>query len=429
MSLRPSSFSMLAVRGALACSLLVAATALAACGSGDDDGGPGEPLVAQVSGEPEETAIYEAIAAAYNAQEPDRAVEIVAVARKDDHLALLQTSFAAGQAPEVYLINYREYASFVERGAVAPVGDLLAERGVDLADYYPAPVEAFTRDGELQCMPQNASSLVVYVNTALFAQRGVDLPFAGWTFEEFRAAAQRLTFDHVDGVYVEPSLIRLAPFAWSLGGEIVDDPTKPTGLTLNDPTTRSALEALIDLQRVDRVMPTEEELVSQDAESRFVTGKLAMILSSRKSTPYFRENPDLQFDVLPMPRMGEPVSILHSDAYCLSSADDDAADFIAYATGSEGQRIAALGGRTVPSLRAVAESGAFLNPTRAPAHSEVFIDALEGMRAVPVVENWPQIEDLAEEYLTRLWYDTDAVEPGDVDAVLSELDARTRELF
>lgn len=224
-------------------------------------------------------------------------------------------------------------------------------------------MEAFTLDDELQCMPQNVSSLVVYFNTDLFEQSGIAAPYDGWTFEEFRAAAKKLTTDDIRGAYVEPSLIRLAPFAWSNGGQIADDRDSPTKLTLDDPATKQALRALIDLHRVDDVMPTEEELAAQDAETRFVTGKLAMILSSRKDTPSFREVPALTWDVAPLPTFGEPSTILHSDAYCLSAGSEVSeatADFVAFAAGRQGQTLSALSGRTVPSLRSVAESGAGL---------------------------------------------------------------------
>ena len=38
-----------------------------------------------------------------------------------------------------------------------------------------------------------------------------------------------------------------------------------------------------------------------------------------------------------------------------------------------------------------------------------------------------RLEDLAEEYLTRIWYD--ATDPAEVDELLAELDERTRPLF
>ena len=146
----------------LALAGLAAAAVLAGCsdeaslsGSGTDADGPTPSLTFQVSGDPEETSVYAAIATAYNETGPATTVDVVEVPSKDDHLALLQTSFAAGDAPEVFLLNYREYAPFVERGALTPVQGLLERRDVDLADYYEPPIDAFTLDGQLQCMPQN----------------------------------------------------------------------------------------------------------------------------------------------------------------------------------------------------------------------------------------------------------------------------------
>lgn len=415
-------------RGSLTMVAMIAVTALALAGCSSQPGEDGQTIRLQVSGEPEETAVYDAMAELYMSEHEGTRIEVIKVPEKDDHLALLQTSFGAGDPPEVFLINYREYAPFFERGAIDPVGPYLAERDVDLADYFPQPVEAFTLDDELQCMPQNVSSLVVYFNTELFEQAGIPAPYDGWTFEEFRAAAKQLTTADVRGVYVEPSLIRLAPFAWSNGGQIVDDRNSPTSLTLDDPATTESLQALIDLHRVDDVMPTEEELAAQDAETRFVTGKLAMILSSRKDTPSFREVRSLAWDVAPLPTFGGPSTILHSDAYCLSAgskASEAAADFVAFAVGQQGQTLSALSGRTVPSLRSVAESGAFLDPSKPPAHSGVFTEAVAHMDRTPVIAGWPEIEDIASELLTRAFY-----EPGaDLDRLLDELDRRTATHF
>ena len=63
------------------------------------------------------------------------------------------------------------------------------------ADYYPQPMEAFTFDGELMCLPQNLSSLVVYYNRDLFDAAGLADPAMNWTWDDFLAAAQALTRD------------------------------------------------------------------------------------------------------------------------------------------------------------------------------------------------------------------------------------------
>lgn len=397
--------------------------------SPDADGPQNATITLQVSGEPEETRVYRSLIEEFRKQQPEITVELVEIAEKDDHLAKLATSFAGGTPPEVFLVNYREYSQFVARGAIEPIGDLLTERGLDLADYYEAPVEAFTYDGALQCMPQNVSSLAVYYNTRLFKRAGIDPPHEGWTWEEFRRAALALSEDGVDGVGVDPEIIRVAPFVWSNGGELTDDPDRPTRFTLDEQPSREALEFIISLVRDDGVVPTESEVAGQDSETRFINGKVAMFLSSRRDTPVFREVTTLRWDVLPLPISEQPAGILHSDAYCISAgadAKEAAADFVAFAMSSDGQTLAALSGRTVPSLKEVATSGAFLDPSQPPAHSEVFLNAIENnMRRTPVIPTWPEIEDAAEEILTKAFYE----EGYTLDDAIRELDEVSRPLF
>ena len=401
---------------------------LAACAEGGaSDVEARGPIRVQVSGEPEETRIYRALVTAFLEDNPDAEVELVEIAQKDEHLQKLTTDFAGGDAADVFLVNFREYSQFVTRGATEPVGPLLADRGVDLADYYEPPVEAFTYDGALQCMPQNISSLVVYYNKALFRGAGMRAPPKGWGWEEFREVAGRLTRGEIDGLGLDPEIIRLAPFAWSNGGEIVDDPDEPTRFTLDDPATREALEYLVSLVRDAKVVPTEQEIAAQDLETRFVTGKLAMLLSSRKDTPVFREVLGLDWDVAPLPVAEEEVGILHSDGYCIARGSNvaSAADFIAYATGEQGQTITALGGRTVPSLIEISRSPAFLDPTQPPARARVFLDVAANVRRTPVIPTWPEIEDLTAEFLTRAFYEEDYT----IDDAIEDIDSATRPLF
>ena len=413
--------------------LSVGVMVTAACSSPDADGTPGSnaagstSITVQVSGEREETAVYRAMVTAYENDHPEATIELVEVADKGDHLTKLATDFAAGEPADVFLVNFREYSQFVSRGAIEPFGNHVDDVGIDLADYFPAPIEAFTFNDELQCMPQNVSSLVVYYNVDLFDRAGVAPPEAGWTWDDFRAAGEKLTTGDVRGIGIEPSIIRIAPFVWSNGGELVDDDTTPTRFTLDTPEAREALGFVVDLAH-DELVPTEEELAAQDLETRFATNKLAMLLSSRRDTPSFREVRGLNWDVGPLPIADEPVGILHSDGYCIAAQSDSqeaAADFIAYATGNQGQTIAALGGRTVPSMMSVAESGAFLDPSQAPANSQVFLDAIPNLRRTPVLPTWTEIEDLAEEILTRAFY-----EPGyTIDDALDALQADTLGLF
>ena len=71
---------------------------------------------------------------------------------------------------------------------------------------------------------------------------------------------------------------------------------------------------------------------------------------------------------------------------------DAAWDWVEFALGPEGQEVLAASGRSVPSLRAVAESPVFLESADPPANSQVFLDALEHMHLLPTTENWTAVE-------------------------------------
>ena len=412
-----------------ALALVLLTTVAAACSSSPDaeeeERGGERHIQLQVSGEPEETAVYSSMADQFMEANDGVRVEVVEVPEKDEHLARLATSFAGGNPPDVFLVNFREYSQFVVRDAIEPIEDHLED--VDLSAYYEPPLEAFTYDGKLQCFPQNISSLVVYYNRALFDEAGLKRPKAGWSWEEFRDTAATLTGGDVRGVGIEPTIIRLAPFAWSAGGDIVDDPENPTRLDLDNAGAKTALGFFVSMVR-DGLIPTEEEVAAQDLETRFTTGKLGMLLSSRRDVPAFREVQGLDFDVAPLPVDREPAGILHSDGYCIAAGSDEvetAAAFVRFATGEEGQTLGALSGRTVPSLKAVAESGAFLDPVQPPRRSKVFLDAVPTIRRTPVLATWPEIEDVAEQILIRAFYEDGYT----VDDAIRDLDAETRDLF
>ncbi|HVE95136.1 MAG TPA: sugar ABC transporter substrate-binding protein [Acidimicrobiales bacterium] len=376
----------------------------------------------QVSGEPEEVAVYRQMADAFERATPGADVEIVSAARAD-HIAKLASSFTAGSPPDVFLVNYREYAQFVARGGITSIR---STGETPAADYYPQALEAFTLDGALQCLPQNVSSLVVYYNKALFSAAGIAHP-EDWTWAQFVEVAKRLTSSTIDGVAIEPTLVRLAPLVWGDGGEIVDSAQMPTRLTLGTAGALQALDDLLELRRLG-VTPSRQDVAALDLPSRFASGAAAMLLSSRRETPGLRETRGLEWDVAPLPRRTQPSGILHSDAWCLSrraraKPSAHAAAFVRFAGGVAGQRVTSRGGRVVPSVRTIAE-GDFLDPLLAPAHSRVFVDAIPHLRRLPVLSTWPEIEDATDQTLERLFYDG-----GDVTDAMADLDRRTRPLF
>ncbi|HEX8231718.1 MAG TPA: sugar ABC transporter substrate-binding protein [Chloroflexia bacterium] len=388
----------------------------------------------QIFGDPAEAAAYQSVVDGFKEVQPNVTVQFEAVPNQGDHMTKLSTSFASGNPPDVWTLNYRRYGQFAAEGVIEPAGPLLAESEVLSEDmYYEEAMNAFRYQGELMCIPQNVSNLVVYYNKDMFAKAGMPFPANDWTWADFVNTAQRLTStdaagQKVHGVGIEPQLIRVAPFIWSNGGDIVDNHEKPTRLTLQEPLAREAIQAFMDLQLQFKVVPNEAEEKAEDIESRFINGRLGMIFSSRVSTPTFRESiTTFDWDVAPLPRLKEKASILHSDAYCISKASpnkDLAWAFVEYAQSDDGQTRAAQLGRTVPSRKTIANSPAFLDPSKKPASNQVFLDAIPTMRLVPIISTWPKVENTVNEELERAFY---AIVP--LDTALQAATDQTNQLF
>lgn len=412
------------------CAGLMSVVLLAGClGNGPtDDAG----ITVVLFGDAEEIAGYRTLVAAFEDANPDVDVTLSPVATQDELMARLTTSFAGGQPPDVFLLNYRRYGQFAAQGAIEPVQSYLDKSEVlDEDDFSPRALDAFRFDGKtLTCLPQNLSSLVVYYNVDLFKAAGVPLPEAGWDWDDFLSAAKALTRDGVYGVGVEPSIIRLAPFVWSNKGELVDDPDQPTTLTLTgDPAAREAVDWFLDLQLVHGVVPPDAEEQSESSEARFLRGTLGMYLNSRVAVPTLRTIDSFEWDVAPLPVApgGVPASILHSDAYCMSAGLRDHTNawrFIEFAMGVQGQEILAESGRTVPSRLDVANSDVFLSPNKPPRSSRVYLDTEPYLRATPRTATWSRVEREANRLLEEVFYGRIEREEG-----LRQLEERVRPLF
>jgi multiple sugar transport system substrate-binding protein len=403
---------------------------MAACGDGDDgsasggtttegSGAPTGRIDIQVSGGESEIEAFKELARNFEASHPDTRVELVGVADQGEHIAKLATAFAGGAPPDAFLINHRRMGRFVDAGAVEPAapGDL------DVAGLYEPPVKAFTFSGTLACLPQNVSSIVTYVNPALFARAGVALPAANWNFADALTTAGALSAAGIEAIGFDTELRSVAPFVWAAGGEVVDSTESPTKVALGSPEGRKAIQFLLDLQKSGL---DATERAASEPQARFAAGELAMFFDSRRSVPAFRKA-NLDFDVTPLPRDVEQASLLATDGWCVSKAAKNkplAQAFARYAVGQEGATVLASTGRTVPSLRSLAESPAFLDPVLPPKNARVFLDVIPQLHQLPSVAAWNETEIRASDTLQQLF-----AEKTSIDQAVSEIESETAALL
>ena len=354
----------------------------------------------------------------------------------------LRESFTGPNPPDVFLFTYRDVGALDTRGVLEPLDDWLAtSRSFSEADFYPEALSLFRpMNKPLMAVPQNLSSLVVYFNTEMFEQAGIPNPTAGWSWDDFKLAAKELTVDtngdgfpEIHGVAFDPTIHRYAAAIWGAGGELFDDVYQPTKLTLDSPEARRGIEFVTSLGPTGiGAAPTQADRMHQDDTQRFRGGLAAMLIQSRRVVAFLRDNAIVPWDVAPLPVGSIPANVSHSDGLGIWSGSprkEAAWKFLEFAMGEEGQKILAESGRTVPSMRKVAESDAFLKGgsaasllgyTQAPRSASVYLDNIGISRPLPSASTWPSAVWEMDRAFKKAFYDD-----GNVDAAVASVLERT----
>ncbi|MEZ4530454.1 MAG: sugar ABC transporter substrate-binding protein [Thermomicrobiales bacterium] len=354
----------------------------------------------------------------------------------------LRSSFTGPNPPDVFLFTYRDAGVYDTRGVLEPLDTWLADsRSLSESDFYPEALALFRpMNKPLMAIPQNLSSLVVYFNTEMFESARLDDPSTGWSWDVFTAAAEKLTrdtdgdgFPEVHGVAFDPTIHRFAAGVWGAGGELFDDVYQPTKLTLDTPEARTGIEFITNLgPNGIGATPTQADRMLLDDTQRFLRGQSAMLIQSRRVVAYLRDNAEVPWDVAPLPVGLVPANVSHSDGIGIWSGSprkDGAWKFLEFAMGEEGQKILAESGRTVPSMKRVAESDAFLKGgsaasllgyAQSPRSASVYLDNIAISRPLPSTSTWPSAVWEMDRAFKKAFYDD-----GDVDAAITQVMERT----
>ncbi|GAA5146080.1 sugar ABC transporter substrate-binding protein [Nocardioides marinquilinus] len=386
-----------------------------------------------VFGDDTEVAAYQEAVDEFNEQAAQVQVQLLSWPDAAAFRADLETG---ARPPDIYLVARRDLQFVIDNELNEPLFELLEARDLSLGDEYSQrAIEGFSADDDLQCMPYSVSPMVIYYNKRLvdfdlMRERGLPAPedeLEGWTFEEFAAAATFASRPRTGarGLSISPTLRSLAPFIYSGGGQLFDDPTDPTSLAFSSDTNIDTLTTIQTLLRDPEVTLSEEQLAEATPLQWFQRGRLGMIEGYRGITPQLRKVASLSFDVMPMPRVGGDATIGDLTGLCISPGDhvQPAADFLVNAISPEGMAPVAEAGYIVPTNLAVARSDAFLQPGRSPSNAGVFNAAVESIQLAPLIDDPDALNAAVEPELRELL--TGSVIP-DLSALAAEIDERSR---
>lgn len=362
----------------------------------------------------EEDQIVEASLRAFEQAHPGIRVQRINPGDSGQFFTKLQTMMAAGDPPDVFYMDYARLPVYVREGQLVDIEAIAAEQGgLDLADFYRPPVDAFRWDGRqtgqgpLWGVPKDFTTLGFYVNLDLLRSAGIERPDNEWTWDEFIAAARALGgLDGVTGAEIVTWPFVLRAILWSEGVDVVGEDW--TDLRVSDPRVRGVLERLRSWRYDEPNTLAAAEAEGVDPSSLFLTGRIGMVGPfGRWVVPSFRsiaapgEPGGFEWDFLPLPRGREHANVIATVAWSMASETEHPAEafqLLRWLVSEDIQASQSRLGLAIPTRRSVAESDAFINPSVPPASDRVFLDEVTVAR----VPQWPADPSFGEQFDRRL---------------------------
>jgi multiple sugar transport system substrate-binding protein len=279
----------------------------------------GEVVTMTVWGQPFEDRLFKDVyAKRFEESEPGVSVDYQ---RHSDLEAKYNTWFAKGYGPEVMRLRITTYHQMVARGMLEPLDDYIADpknglSAAEMAAFPPQLMETLRVNGKLYALPEDTAQYGLYYNRAIFDAYNrehpddrVEHPNGSWTWEEFRAAAKKLTrrSGAGGGGIVTTSGFDVVIWEWPFmqfflqaGGDL----WSADGLTtkVNSDAGVEALMFLAGLAKDGSWKPYFSQMGGLGPNDRFQNGQVAMYLDGSWMAPAFELNaPKLDFAIAPPP--------------------------------------------------------------------------------------------------------------------------------
>jgi multiple sugar transport system substrate-binding protein len=267
--------------GALVAIASVLPLGLYACSSSGSSGSKGATTITLSHGYTDVEATELAVQAKeWNTAHPDQKVTLVFNGGNDSALEKTVAGFTAGNYPDLAYEYGSSAVQLAKNPKLVDLTDKVTASSINWDDFFPSERQAATVNGKVVGIPALVDNLSLVYNKKLFADAGVALPTASWTWADFRAAAKKLTnaSTHTHGwAYVndgsEDTVWRFTAMLWQAGGDLLNsDNTKPA---FDSPAGLAALTQLRDMAVTDKSVYLDTG--NGNYLNLFNSGKIAML--------------------------------------------------------------------------------------------------------------------------------------------------------
>jgi multiple sugar transport system substrate-binding protein len=328
-----------------------------------------------------------------------------------DYVTKVLSQYNAHSAYDVYGTAIETFRTFETRKLFVPLNDYIA-KNPGFSDFAPSLFQQASYQGNTYFIPIGWNNIMINYNRALFKTAGVDLPKQGWTWNDFRETAKKLTIKDSAGnvkqygYEVPNQFFFVQPWFYSNGTSILN--ADWTASNMLDPKVAESLQFLHDLIHVDKVSP----IPGKDMlDNQFFAGQIAMISRGH----WIVENAiksKLDMDVAIPPAKLTNTTVIGFGGYGVSTMSKNkelSEALITELTSAETQKEEGELGGGVPGRKSAAESPGFL---KFPPSAFLYYQTLPNTKPVPSPANFQEVEKIFIRYYDAMMADEMPIAEG-----------------
>lgn len=344
----------------------------------------------QVGGGSVELQLWDSLIAEFEKENEGIKVEKVTINDSD----VLYTALSGGNAPDVIQVESHLFGMWAKQGALQAINPFVTEERFDTSSYWQQAIEMFSfntktgirGNGDLFSLPKDFGVNGIFVNKTLIEkayangeinQKQYELVTDQenpMTFEEYLDIAVALTkYDGTASSIYGSNRIYWESYLWSLGDDVLDENYQ---LNYKSENLKKVLQYSLDM--VDKSSPSfcapytsSSSTASQDEQSLFTTGKIAMYWSGRWNAPTYDAS-NVNYYCIPTPvaikedgSKGESIGWCSTIGYSISRNCKNtkmAYKFIKFLSSEKAYRIMNKLNYAVPGMKTLVTEKEFADP-------------------------------------------------------------------
>ena len=334
----------------------------------------------------------------------------------------LLAAYIADEPPVLAQLEQSLVGSFVANDALVPLESFIkADKDFNIKDFNKYITQGATYNKKLYGLPINVSTPVLYLNRELFRKAGLDPDQYPTTWDEAYDVAKKIS-DLGPDIYG----IRIYNSGW-----IIDSLFHQFGGTIFN---KDNTKCLVNSKEIKEAMGFWKKMVDdgiavyqggKDGSTMDASGVVGMVMRSTGSIAWFKDNVTFDWGVAPF-TLGKQkaVSLGGGNIYMLKKTTPEeqlaAWKFLKYLTNTENQIYWSVNTGYMVSRKSAKESPEIQKILKEDPRYNVTYDQLVHAFSRPTVENWPEIEDIIQEAMTRIILEGESVDI--LDQAASDID-------